>query len=185
MYHFADFHFYVLQAAKQQLVYFYLKLQIRLTILYTSQLFSFCCLVKTCFSFFLFCCLRYALSFLIKEENFCLLHFLFNSKQHLLFKANKIHRDKIFFDIIAMTPRGTLGLCCVYIAQLITHTAIYTLPFTLQLCYKPLDVGQRVTKSQSVHTSSHDKLYTKSKNFYAFVRFLLNKSRRIVFIIRS
>ena len=54
-----------------------------------------------------------------------------------------------------MTPRGTVGLCCVYIAQLMTHTAIYTLPFTLQLCYKPLGIPQRVTKSQMVHISSH------------------------------
>ena len=57
-----------------------------------------------------------------------------------------------------MTPRGTLGLCCVHIAQLMTHPAIYTLPFTLQLCYKPLGILQRVTKSQKVHTSSHDGL---------------------------
>ena len=57
-----------------------------------------------------------------------------------------------------MTPRGTLGLCCVYIAQLMTHPAIYTIPFTLQSCYKPLGILQRVTKSQKVHTSSHDGL---------------------------
>ena len=31
-----------------------------------------------------------------------------------------------------MTPRETLGLCCVHIAQLMTHAAVYTLPFTLQ-----------------------------------------------------
>ena len=62
------------------------------------------------------------------------------------------------FDIIAMTPRGTLGLCCVHIAQLMTHPAIYTLPFTLQLCYKPLGILQRVTKSQKAHISSHDGL---------------------------
>ena len=42
------------------------------------------------------------------------------------------------YDIIAMTPRGILGLCCVHIAQLVTHPAAYMLPFTLQLCYKPL-----------------------------------------------
>ena len=57
-----------------------------------------------------------------------------------------------------MTPRGTLGLCCVHIAQLMTHPTIYTLPFTLQLCYKPLGILQRVTKSQKVHISSHDGL---------------------------
>ena len=63
------------------------------------------------------------------------------------------------FDIIAMLPRGTtLGLYCVQIAQLMTHPAVYTLPFTLQLCYKPLSILQRVTKSQKVHISSHDVL---------------------------
>ena len=59
------------------------------------------------------------------------------------------------FDIIAMTPKGTLGLCCVHIAQLLTHPAAHTLPFTLQLCYKPLGILQRVNKSQNVHISSH------------------------------
>ena len=59
-----------------------------------------------------------------------------------------------------MTLGGTLGLCCVHIAQLMTHPAIYTLPFTLQLCYKPLGIMQRVTKSQKVHISSHDGLQT-------------------------
>ena len=33
------------------------------------------------------------------------------------------------FDITEMTPRGTPGLCCVHIAQLVTHQAVYTLPF--------------------------------------------------------
>ena len=28
----------------------------------------------------------------------------------------------------------------VYIPQLMIHMAIYTLPFTLQLCYKPLHI---------------------------------------------
>ena len=57
-----------------------------------------------------------------------------------------------------MTPRGTLGLCCVHIAQLMTHPAIHTTPFTLQLRYKPLGILQRVTKSQKVHISSYDGL---------------------------
>ena len=35
------------------------------------------------------------------------------------------------FDIIAMTPRGTLGLYCVHIAQLMTHPANPTLSFNL------------------------------------------------------
>ena len=57
-----------------------------------------------------------------------------------------------------MTPRGTLGLCCVHIAQFMTHPAIYTLPFTLQLSYKPLGILQRVTKSENVHILGHDGL---------------------------
>ena len=59
---------------------------------------------------------------------------------------------------MTVTPKGTLGLCCVHIAQLMTHPAIYTTPFTLQLCYKPLGILQRVTKSQKVHISNHDGL---------------------------
>ena len=47
-----------------------------------------------------------------------------------------------------MTPRGTLGLCCIHITQLVTHAAIYTLPFILQLCHKPFGILQRVTKGQ-------------------------------------
>ena len=57
-----------------------------------------------------------------------------------------------------MTPRGTLGLYCVHIAQLMTHPAIYTIPFTLELCYKPFGILQRVPKSRKVHTSNHDGL---------------------------
>ena len=64
-----------------------------------------------------------------------------------------------------MTPRETLGLFCVYIAQLMNHTAIYIIPFTLQLYYKSVGMLQRVTKSQRVHISSHDRLYTKTKNY--------------------
>ena len=57
-----------------------------------------------------------------------------------------------------MTPRETLGLCCVHIAKLMTHPAVYTLPFNLQLCYKLSGILQSVTKSQKVHISSHDGL---------------------------
>ena len=56
-----------------------------------------------------------------------------------------------------MTPK----LHCVHIHQLITYPAVYTLLFSLQLCYKPLGILQRVTKSQKAHISSHDGL----KNF--------------------
>ena len=57
-----------------------------------------------------------------------------------------------------MTPRDTVVLRCVHIAQLMTYPAVYTLLFVLQLCYKPLGILQRVTKSQKVHISSHDAL---------------------------
>ena len=59
------------------------------------------------------------------------------------------------FDIIAMALREALGLSCVNIAQLMTYPALYTLRFNLQLCYKPLSILQRVTKSQKFHISSH------------------------------
>ena len=70
-----------------------------------------------------------------------------------------------------MTPTGTLWLCCVYIAQSMTYTAIYTLPFTLQSCYQPLGILQRVIRSQKVHISSHDRLYTKTKNYLFVIDF--------------
>ena len=82
-----------------------------------------------------------------------------------------------------MTPRGTFGLCCVYIAQLTTHTVISTLPFTLQLCYKSLGILQLVTKSQRVHISSH--IIQGQKNAVVRLLLILNKSRRIGSIIRS
>ena len=75
------------------------------------------------------------------------------------------------FDIIAMTPRWTLGLCCVHIDQLMTHPAVYTLPFTLQLCYKPVGILQRVTKSQKVHISSYDVLQKLHNIDFAWHRF--------------
>ena len=57
-----------------------------------------------------------------------------------------------------MTTRGTVGLCCVHIDQLITYPALDTILFTLQLCYKSLGILQRVTKSQKVHISNQDGL---------------------------
>ena len=69
-----------------------------------------------------------------------------------------------------MIPRETLGLCCVHIppcersllVMWCSHVAIndsstiFTLHFTLQLCYKSLGILQRITKSQKVHFSRHD-----------------------------
>ena len=57
-----------------------------------------------------------------------------------------------------MTPRETLGLCCVHIPQLMTHLAIYTKRLTLQLRCMPIGILQRVTKSQNVHISNQDGL---------------------------
>ena len=73
-----------------------------------------------------------------------------------------------------MTPRGTLGLCCVHIAQLVTHPAVYTLPFTLQLCYKPLGILQRLTNSQKIHISSHDTLQNFIRSTFSHVYNILN-----------
>ena len=72
-----------------------------------------------------------------------------------------------------MTPRGILGLCCVHVAQLMTHLTILTTPFTLQLCYEPFEILQRVTKSEAVHISSHDGL----QNFITLT--LLNIDLRV------
>ena len=43
-----------------------------------------------------------------------------------------------------MTPKGTLRLWCIYMAQLITHAVFVLELLTLQLCYKPLGILQRV-----------------------------------------
>ena len=54
-----------------------------------------------------------------------------------------------------MTPRGTFGLGCVHIAQLMTHQLFKKchLPcFMLQA----FGIPQRVSKSQKVQLSSHD-----------------------------
>ena len=63
-------------------------------------------------------------------------------------------------------------LCYAHIAQLMIHPAIYTLPFTLQLCYKPHGILQGVTKSQKVHISCHDEL----QKFHN-INFAWNRSR--------
>ena len=51
--------------------------------------------------------------------------------------------------------RGTLWLCYVYIPHLMTHSAVYTLPFILQLCYKPLGIQQKVIKGQNSNNGLH------------------------------
>ena len=58
------------------------------------------------------------------------------------------------FDIIVMTPRGTLGLGCIHTAQLMTHQ-LFQHSFILQFCYM---LAYRITKSQKVYISSHDRL---------------------------
>ena len=73
---------------------------------------------------------------------------------------SKRHQENPLGYVLFTFPhvRGALWLCCVHICQLMTHSAVFTLPFSLQLCYKPLGILQRVTKSQKVHFSSHDGL---------------------------
>ena len=59
------------------------------------------------------------------------MHCLWNEiKQSSKYKLDDNVKDlsKTPFDTIAMTPRGTLGLCCIHIAQLVTHLAVYALP---------------------------------------------------------
>ena len=71
--------------------------------------------------------------------------------------------EKTPFDTMTMIPKGTLGLCCFYIAQLMTHlsnisSTVY-LPVMLQAfwqCYKPFGILQRVAKSQNVYISKHN-----------------------------
>ena len=47
------------------------------------------------------------------------------------------------------------------------NNSIYTIPFTLHLWQKPLDILQRVTKSEKINTSSHDGLQNFiTSNFY-------------------
>ena len=56
-----------------------------------------------------------------------------------------------------MTLRGTFGLCCVHIAQLMSHPAIYTVLYNaVMLPVMLLGILQRVTKGQKAHISSHD-----------------------------
>ena len=109
-------------------------------------------------------CLFY-LKLQIRLKAFCSHEVCFSSFDQK--KTSSMHRDP--FSIIAMAPRGTFELCCVYIAQLMTHAAIYTLPFTLQLRYKSLDILQRITKGQKVHISSHDRPYTKTKIIFTCI----------------
>ena len=95
-----------------------------------------------------------------------------NSEQHLLLDWDNKDRGKgklseqilsqywrfVNKYLLTVIPREPLGLYRVHIAQLMTHPAIYTIPFTLRLFYKPLGILQRVTKSQKVHISNNDGL---------------------------
>ena len=76
-------------------------------------------------------------------------------KFKLYYNIGDFSKRNLPFGIIVLTPKGTTGPCCARIAQLMT---IYTLPFTLQLFYKPLGILQRVTKSQKVQISRHHEL---------------------------
>ena len=60
-------------------------------------------------------------------------------------------QKKKTFDVVETTPRETLALCCVDIAQLITHPTNPTLSFSLQLFCKALGILRRITKGQKVY----------------------------------
>ena len=63
-----------------------------------------------------------------------------------------------------LIPKGTLGLCCAHIAQLITDTAIFHMAVYLAvMLLKLLDILERVTKSQKVHHISNEKTEKKKK----------------------
>ena len=57
-----------------------------------------------------------------------------------------------------MTPRGTLGLCCVHISQLMTYLAIYTLASWHTTEGNKVKKVHRVLQSQKNHRSNHDGL---------------------------
>ena len=71
---------------------------------------------------------------------------LFDNYEQIKFLWDR-NKDIFAHDIRILIPKGTLGLCCIHMAQLITHTAVMQKLFTLQLCYKPFGILQRVTKS--------------------------------------
>ena len=57
-----------------------------------------------------------------------------------------------------LIPRGTLGLCCAHIAQLMTHTThLHMAVYLAIMLLKLLGILQRVTKSQKVHHISNKK----------------------------
>ena len=68
-----------------------------------------------------------------------------------------------------LIPRGTLGLCCALIGQLMTHTAnLHMALYLAIMLLKPLGILQRVTKSQRVHHISNKKTENKKLNFKRF-----------------
>ena len=79
--------------------------------------------------------------------------------------------NKNRFDIIATTLRKTIWLCCVHIPQLMTHSGVYTLPPTLQLCYKSLGILRRVTTSQEAQISGLDVLQKLHNTDFIWHRF--------------
>ena len=81
-----------------------------------------------------------------------------------------------------MTPR----LYCAHIDQLITYPPVYTLLFTLQLCYKPCGILQRATKSQKAHISSHDELQNfLTSNFFTIGQRVSKNRDRVTKICSS
>ena len=62
------------------------------------------------------------------------------------------------FEFIALTPRRILGVMLCSYCPINDSSTYYTLLFTLLLCYKPLVILHRITKSQKVHILSHNVL---------------------------
>ena len=88
-----------------------------------------------------------------------------NSKQHALWieiKKYPNYNNALWFVKITSfwyhskdTKRNPWVMLCSH-CPINDSPTIYTVPFTLQLCYKPLGILEMVTKSQKVHISSHD-----------------------------
>ena len=69
-----------------------------------------------------------------------------------------LSKRTFWYKAKGVTKRNPWVMLCSH-RQLMTHSAIYTLPFTLQLrCCKPLDILQWETKNHKVHISNDDGL---------------------------
>ena len=70
-------------------------------------------------------------------------------------------------NLFAIKPSGTLGLCCAYIAQLLTYTVIlHMVVYLAVMSLKPLGIFQRVIKSQKVNHISNKKTEKNLKDVF-------------------